>query len=522
MALSRQVCQLTAAGAAVLLCLMGALDLVAQSQQNRTISLRNIHTDDVVTVEYKKNGRFVPEAMERVSWVMRDWRRNETTRMDPALVDLLWEMHTELGSRQPINIISAFRSRATNNMLRASVGGQASESRHILGKAADVQFPDVPLKQMRYSAMIRERGGVGYYPTSGTPFIHVDTDRVRAWPRLPRFELALLFPNGRTQHAPADGGPITSDDVRTAQSRHKDVALQLAAFHDMRRSIRKPAVIVADAGRPSPPARESVVVAALTPVPVPIPVPGFARAPVQQPVQTPVVAVPVPQLVTEPRVVDRPARLSPRPSDDDRRKLTQLVALASIPQLVAEPMLAQRTKPVEKDVAAPLASSAVAALTPAKPSAIPDPAEQPEDAVDANPRLAFVSNLAFDSMTGWSNGFASAPAWDADHPDEEAYRPFPLAAFLTTSLSANDKNQAHLVHPDFARTGELLDGATAVPQMRLRPGRQIAQLVWSQEFGGSGPSLARVGAQAQNEAGRSLAGRRVQTDAMSMVPARKP
>ena len=83
-------------------------------------------------------------------------------------------------------------------MLRNTVGGQASESRHITGQAADVQFPDVALKQMRYAAMVREKGGVGYYPTSATPFVHVDTDRVRAWPRLPRFELALLFPNGRT------------------------------------------------------------------------------------------------------------------------------------------------------------------------------------------------------------------------------------------------------------------------------------------------------------------------------------
>jgi uncharacterized protein YcbK (DUF882 family) len=197
---------LLAAGVFALAGGLFALDLIAQIAQTRTISLRNIHTDDVVTVEYKRNGRYVPEAMERVNWVMRDWRRDEQTKMDPALIDLLWEIHSELGSRQPINIISAYRSRATNNMLRKSVGGQASESRHILGKAADVQFPDVPLKHMRYSAMVRERGGVGYYPTSATPFIHVDTDRVRAWPRMPRFELALLFPNGRTQHKPADGG----------------------------------------------------------------------------------------------------------------------------------------------------------------------------------------------------------------------------------------------------------------------------------------------------------------------------
>ena len=71
----------------------------------------------------------------------------------------------------------------TNEMLRKTRGGQASQSQHITGKAVDIAFPDVPVKQMRYSAMIRERGGVGYYPTSGIPFVHVDTSRVRHWPR---------------------------------------------------------------------------------------------------------------------------------------------------------------------------------------------------------------------------------------------------------------------------------------------------------------------------------------------------
>ena len=99
-------------------------------------------------------------------------------------------------------------------MLRKTVGGQASESRHILGKAADVHFPDIPIRQLRYSALIHERGGVGYYPTSAIPFVHIDTDRVRAWPRLPRTELALLFPSGRTQHIPDDGEPISKEDVR--------------------------------------------------------------------------------------------------------------------------------------------------------------------------------------------------------------------------------------------------------------------------------------------------------------------
>ena len=161
--------------------------------------------------------------------------------MDPELIDLLWEVHNELGSAEPINIISGFRSRDTNEMLRRTVGGQASQSRHILGKAADVTFPDVPVKKLRYSALIRERGGVGYYPTSAMPFVHMDTDRVRAWPRLPRTELALLFPNGRTQHVPDDGGPITQGGRASGARRQlRSWRQQIAAFHDLRARAKAP------------------------------------------------------------------------------------------------------------------------------------------------------------------------------------------------------------------------------------------------------------------------------------------
>ena len=210
------------------------------AEATRTLSLYNIHTKETLTTVYKKDGKFVPAEMEKINWVLRDWRKDEATTMDPGLIDLLWAIHTELGSKEPIHIISGYRSRATNDMLRRTVGGQASQSRHILGKAADVHFPDVPLKRLRYSALIQEKGGVGYYPTSAIPFVHVDIDRPRAWPRLPRAELALLFPGGRTQHLPADGRPITKDDVREAHAKHKELATQVAEFHADRGQRRLP------------------------------------------------------------------------------------------------------------------------------------------------------------------------------------------------------------------------------------------------------------------------------------------
>jgi uncharacterized protein YcbK (DUF882 family) len=259
-----------AAAVAFAFALLGSTS-AGTSDATRTLSFYNIHTKETLTTVYKVNGKFIPAEMEKVNWILRDWRRDETTTMDPELIDLLWEIHTELGSQEPIHVISGYRSRATNEMLRRTVGGQAQQSRHILGKAADVHFPDVPLKRLRYSALIHEKGGVGYYPTSAIPFVHVDIDRPRAWPRLPRTELALLFPSGRTQHLPDDGQPITKDDVRDARAKNKELAAQVAEFHADRSKQRLP-------------------------------------------VQTAALVPPVPQLLSPPRLVERPMPANRQPT----------------------------------------------------------------------------------------------------------------------------------------------------------------------------------------------------------------
>ncbi len=186
------------------------------SAEDRTISMYNIHTQDTVTVTFKRNGKYVLEGLQELNHFMRDWRRNQETKMDPALIDLIWELHEELGSKEPVHLICGYRSPATNEMLRRTSGGQARNSRHITGQAADLVFPDVPLKQLRYAALTKERGGVGFYPNSGLPFVHVDTGNVRHWPGISRTELALIFPNGHSRHVPDDGRALTAADSRIA------------------------------------------------------------------------------------------------------------------------------------------------------------------------------------------------------------------------------------------------------------------------------------------------------------------
>jgi uncharacterized protein YcbK (DUF882 family) len=292
-----------AAAVVFMLALVAGAGAGLSAEEQRTLSLYDIHTKESLTSVYKRNGKYVPEEMAKLNWFLRDWRRGESITMDPALIDLLWEIRNELGSKEPIHIICGYRSRDTNEMLRRTVGGQASQSRHILGKAADVHFPDVPLRMLRYSALIRERGGVGYYPTSAIPFVHVDVDRVRAWPRLPRAELALLFPSGRTQHIPDDGEPITPADVREARVKRVDLAQQIAQFQAVRSQPRLP-----------------VQTASLTP---PLP--------------------PLPQLLQMPKLAQRPAPATTQVAGAERAKLAALAAEAPAPpRLLGAPALAER------------------------------------------------------------------------------------------------------------------------------------------------------------------------------------
>lgn len=450
-----------------------ASQIVANSDRARVISLYNIHTKETVSVLYKKDGRYIDAGLEKVNWALRDWRRDEATKMDPALIDLLWEIHTELGSKEPIHIISGYRSRDTNNMLRRTVGGQASESRHILGKAADVHFPDVPLKNLRYSALIRERGGVGYYPTSALPFVHVDTDRVRAWPRLPRYELALLFPQGRTQHLPAEGGPISREDVKIARSQHKELATQIAEYRNWRTRPKQP-VAVADAGGGLRPAERLDTVASLEPASR-----RLDRRASGEP---------------EPRLG------SPGPSFQDRARLNEMAAFASLePRLISGPRPARRNRP-----------DPIAGLLGTPQASNRGPTGPRMAAIDPSAASRRSQTDAPGGRFGWGSGWIAAPAYDEEHPEELSYRPFPIGPLLTAS--PNDPVFADLVHHDVARTIDMLDQPGTVLPLRFRPGEQMAQLMWANQFRGDAIGLAKLfEAQASDITSASLANRNVRT-----------
>jgi hypothetical protein len=136
--------------------------------------------------------------------------------MDRHLFDILWEVYRDVDGKQPIQIISSYRSPATNAMLRRRSSGVARFSQHMLGHAMDFFIPGVPLEQIRYAGLRLQRGGVGFYPTSGSPFVHLDTGSIRHWPRMTHDQLAKVFPDGRTVHVPTDGVPLKGYELARA------------------------------------------------------------------------------------------------------------------------------------------------------------------------------------------------------------------------------------------------------------------------------------------------------------------
>ncbi len=253
-------------GIAAVLAFFGSQSLqnATAEGETRTISFHHMHTDEDLTVTYKVNGRYDESALEKINHVLRDWREEQPIKMDPHLIDLLWEVHREVGSKEPIWVVCGYRSPSTNSMLRHRSSGVAKFSQHMLGKAIDFYIPGVPLDQLRAAGLRAQRGGVGFYPTSGSPFVHLDTGSVRHWPRMPEAELASVLSKGQlASHVASDSGRQQSrkpsllarlfgggkDEEEDAQTAAAPAPAKVAAARLIPSPpAAKPAVIVAQGG----------------------------------------------------------------------------------------------------------------------------------------------------------------------------------------------------------------------------------------------------------------------------------
>jgi uncharacterized protein YcbK (DUF882 family) len=145
----------------------------------RRLTLKNLHTPEVLDVVYRRGDQYVPEALAQLEGLLRDYRTGDRHPIDPHLLDILYEVAQSIGVDPEFSVISGYRSPQTNAMLHEQSAGVASHSLHMDGRAIDVRLTHVNCAALADKALGMKRGGVGYYRQSD--FVHLDTGRVRTW-----------------------------------------------------------------------------------------------------------------------------------------------------------------------------------------------------------------------------------------------------------------------------------------------------------------------------------------------------
>jgi len=154
----------------------------AEAGRKFMLHLHHLHTGESIDVVYRIGNTYIPEAMERLNYFLRDHRTNDVSHYDPKEFDLLHSVMAKLGKPNGvIDIVCGYRTPWSNEFLRSqgAVTGVAKNSQHMQAKAIDIRVPGVGTRTLRDAAMSLHGGGVGYYPVS--QFVHVDVGPVRQW-----------------------------------------------------------------------------------------------------------------------------------------------------------------------------------------------------------------------------------------------------------------------------------------------------------------------------------------------------
>lgn len=377
----------------------------AKAADTRTLDLYNMHTKERLTITFKKDGRYVPSALSELNRFLRDWRRNEATRMDPRLFDTVWELYQKSGSRQPIQVVCGYRSLATNNLLRSRSSAVAKHSQHTLGKAMDMNIPDVSVDKLRMIGVQMQNGGVGWYPSANSPFVHIDVGSVRAWPRLTRTQLVGLFPDGKTAHIPTDGKPLPGYQQALAELQREkgDSSVAMASADSSSRSSGKGLLAMLFSNDEEDSNEEIGSAGGEDDAPAP------KLAPVVMPKPTmPVATQPAPAAPVLTAAFTPPPPVAPAPE----RRVTSLAEAtlpaglepAAVPQLTGADRLAMNNVPLPQAKPTEIAGDPVELamvdapmmLPPAKPPApvevpLPMAASRQDDAIAAQLALAEVA-----------------------------------------------------------------------------------------------------------------------------------
>jgi len=149
------------------------------SAGERRLGFNNLHTGEQFDLPYWIEGDYVPESLAAINHLLRDHRTDQVAAIDTGLLDLLHRVNSALGASQPFQVISGYRSPASNQVLADNSSGVAKHSLHMEGKAIDIRIPGIQLADLRQAGLLLQGGGVGYYPDSN--FVHLDVGRVRTW-----------------------------------------------------------------------------------------------------------------------------------------------------------------------------------------------------------------------------------------------------------------------------------------------------------------------------------------------------
>lgn len=152
---------------------------LASVLETRSIELLNTHTGEILVTDYFRDGAYCPASLAALDQLLRDHRSEEVAPIDRQLFDQLHDLAALAGRDARFEVISGYRSPATNAMLNARSSGVAPHSLHMEGRAIDVRLHGCDSGQLRDLALSMKAGGVGFYRKSD--FVHLDTGRVRSW-----------------------------------------------------------------------------------------------------------------------------------------------------------------------------------------------------------------------------------------------------------------------------------------------------------------------------------------------------
>lgn len=145
----------------------------------RSVAISRVGTGESFSGVYWENGRYVPEALQQLNWVLRDAHIDEATPMDPRLFDVLHGVALQMGSDEPYEVISGYRAPETNAANARRSRRVSRASLHMSGMAADVRLPGRSSMGMARLAANMQIGGVGLYRRDG--FVHLDCGPARRW-----------------------------------------------------------------------------------------------------------------------------------------------------------------------------------------------------------------------------------------------------------------------------------------------------------------------------------------------------